>query len=637
MGKIIFLYIILLFFITGCKVVSTVAIKNAGVIMQDNYINKNYSFSFNANSTQKIEIDSIRLDSLDIPIKLKEEILSKSSKELFVSGISKSNTSETFLFVYSPKTNNLEKFTDLTLKRIFKVGAENIRIKKSFRILDDSIFKKALFYSSSDFIKYSTINIISYGVKEKKNYFELNEYHIPTWDKKNVIRVITCVNKYKVLKKFETTELFEQNLVLNSIGVISKIDTGINVRKIDFSNVSSLFSLGDSLINVNGVKAAFDSIKLMKSYYTENTDFQSKSFYYQTLMLLASFAEDNLLSLEAEINAFPRPTRALISIENTSKAIDAVDYILDKFCDKPIIMINEAHNRGQNRYFGRKLLPSLFKKGFRYLAVEGLNFTKDSLINKRGFPTINSGYFIKESAYGQFLRDAIGIGFKVIAYEDTTYHDPKASFMDVVNSREEEQTKNIKSILEKDLTAKILVYAGHDHIHKKSSDNWIKMGERLGKSLNINVPSLECTWMSECFQKNKEHSIYRAFIDSFKINEPSVLINNDTAYVDPLFKGKVDVNIFMPRTNYDLGYPDWLKETADIYFTLKIPNNCEEAYLQVYKANEWNQVRKEAIPVMQFTVQKNRPEYKLYLRRGEYKIFISKNNRNIVDDYFTVN
>jgi len=80
-----------------------------------------------------------------------------------------------------------------------------------------------------------------------------------------------------------------------------------------------------------------------------------------------------------------------------------------------------------------------------------------------------------------------------------------------------------------------------------------------------------------------------------------------------------------------------LKETDDTYYTLKIPKNCDDAYLQVYKINEWKEVKKEAIPVMQFTLQKDRPEYKLYLRKGEYKVFISKNNRNIVDDYFTVN
>jgi hypothetical protein len=258
------------------------------------------------------------------------------------------------------------------------------------------------------------------------------------------------------------------------------------------------------------------------------------------------------------------------------------------------------------------------------------------LIHKRGFPIQETGYYIKEPAFGQMIRHALNLGFTLVAYEDTTAYNPNLKPIENSNKRDSGQARNILSVFQKDKTAKILVYAGHDHINKKTTDNWVKMGERLCKVFNRDLPSINCTVMKEGFERKDENSMFRAAIDSFPNSAPFVLTANDTAYVHPSNVGKVDVNVFFPRTNYDLGYPDWLKETNEQYYELNTPLSLKNALVQVYKADEWSKVNQKAIPVIQLLTAENKNSYKLYLNKGQYQSFIFEEGKVLFEKKFTV-
>jgi|GEM_PF-741260 len=629
-----------LLMITACSEPKYILVKNKGIYKENVYSNEKYSICYSSNLIKTLEIDSIRLDLSDIPVNFRKHLIgiSKLGADVLIRATSNKIGIENLFLIRYKVQNNLEKFTKNRVQELNKITLNKPDIEFSKNIMDISDEKMIQFtFEPSNFVKTSKINIIHYYVKENGINYEFIEYNFTSPDNKSIICAINCVNRIKLLKNFFTTEEFKHNINELSFYWFNSFDSSVRKNKIDSKKIAELFILGDSILKNKGIKTAYDSLKALKSFYTENNDFQSKSYYYQILGTLASFAEDNLLSLESESFAYPKSKTQRVRIVQ-SKIIPAKDYIISKFGSESAIMINEAHNRGQNRDFARQLLPELYKKGFRYLCVEGLNNQTDSQLNSRGFPIFSTGYYVKESAFGQLVRDALKLGFKLIAYEyiDTSVYNPNVSWIEGLNIREEGQTKNILSIFKEDTKAKLLIYAGYGHIEKKSNDEWVRMGQRLCKALDRNIPSIDCTLMKEDFDLSKENNHYSFAVDSFKYTKPFVLVQNDTPFVDISMKGKVDLNVFLPRTNYDLGYPDWLKETDDTYYTLKLPENCDDAYLQVYKANEWNQVKKEAIPVMQFTIQKDRPEYKLYLRKGDYKLFISKNNKNLVDKDFKV-
>jgi hypothetical protein len=411
--------------------------------------------------------------------------------------------------------------------------------------------------------------------------------------------------------------------------------TGFTQTKLEPRTVNNLFNYGDTILNKQGYKPALDSLIALEKAYTQSDDPMSKSLYNQVLMTFNSFIGDNLASLKYESKSFPKRNTDVKTLSKAFQKVDAVEFILKKYGNEPLIMINEAHNRGQHRDFARHLLEKLYNKGFRYLAAEGLN-GKDSLVHKRGFPIQETGYYVKEPAFGQMIRQALSLGFTLVAYEDTTAYNLKLTSVENSNNRESGQTRNILSVFQKDSTAKILVYAGHGHIEKKTTNEWVKMGERLCKAFNRDLPSIDCTAMKEGFERKDENSMFKAAIDSFPKSAPFVLTANDTAYVHPTYVGKVNVNVFFPRTNYDLGYPDWLKETNEQYYELDTPLSIKNALVQVYKAEEWSKVNQKAIPVIQLLTTDNKNKYKLFLKKGQYQAFIFEKDKVLFEKKFTV-
>ena len=642
--------IVALFFVinlmNSCKEPEFLLIKHKGEISESKYSNGFYKVFNNATFLYLFEIDTIRLKNIDLPSILKKNLLevSKNGADLIFRAQTKTTTVGNLFLIHDNYKGNLNNFSAKVVKDLSYLGTKNIKVNWSeniFRIDTTSNKLPFVFVEPTNSIKNSKINTLSYELKNKKDTFRIHECQLSfkLKDKDEFLRVIYCINLSKSLNNLEFPKFIDKDFKSLIYSWVACLDTINYTNTINSQKVNNLFAYADTILRINGIKAAYDSLDLLNTFYTLNNDFQSKSYYYQVMATLSSFSSNNLSTLKFDSKAHPKYNNKILSLPKSIVKNNSIEYIVNRFGNEPIIMVNEAHDRGQNRDFARKLLPKLYEKGFKYLCVEALEVLgqkKDSLLNKRTFPILSSGYYLKESAFGQLIRDALKLGFKIVAYEDTSAFNPNISYIEGQNIREIAQAKNIVSIFKGDKSAKVLVYAGYGHIEKRTNDKWIKMAEKLCKTLNRNIPSIDCVLMQEGFERKDENEYYRAAIDSFKFKYPIVLVQNDTPFVHPYLKGKVDLNVFLPRTNYDLGYPDWLKETDDTYYTLKLPENCDDAYLQVYKANEWREVNKEAIPVMQFTIQKDRPEYKLYLRKGDYKLFISKNNKNLVDKDFKV-
>lgn len=388
----------------------------------------------------------------------------------------------------------------------------------------------------------------------------------------------------------------------------------------------SLFQLGDSLLNKHGYRSALDAFETYRTATDiDSMPFAEKNMQYQAMMTFYSIFGDHTNALYYEDKAFPFQRSRIDSYNSKVNVHDAITYVGEHFANGPVLMINEAHNRSQCRAFMASLLPVLYAKGYRYLAVEALDY-KDTLLNKRKFPVQQSGYYVREPTFGQLIRQALALGFSCIPYEDTTRQPTSA------NDRERTQADNLYRFINTHPGARLVVYAGHDHIHKAGTAQWTPMAERLCRLTGRNIPALDCTTMLEHYDRKYESRFYSFLADTLHIDAPSILTYSDTAYVTKKLKGKVDACIFLPRTNMQHVLPDWMNSNSKYSYTVTLPPLAAQsgALLQVYLKAEWIAEGSDAIPVIQYVLPGGQQTYTFNLPIDAYLLFVRAKGNTIL-------
>lgn len=169
---------------------------------------------------------------------------------------------------------------------------------------------------------------------------------------------------------------------------------------------------------------------------------------------------------------YPRPSKDGDPVASGHLgAIPAADTVRTLARGTRAVFINESHASGRTRAAIYTLLRPLREEGYGYLALEGLT-TKpaagaascsdadlfDDGLAARGYPSRKSGFYTREPVFAEIIREAIRLGFKLVAYEGT---DPAATSME---AREQGMARNLACIFERDAKAKVLAVAGFGHV-----------------------------------------------------------------------------------------------------------------------------------------------------------------------------
>ena len=237
---------------------------------------------------------------------------------------------------------------------------------------------------------------------------------------------------------------------------------------------------------------------------------------------------------------------------------DALKAIASAADKHQVIMINEEHDTPMHRAFTARLLPVLYKKGFRYLAAETLSDI-DTELNARGYPVQKTGFYSRDPVFGDMLRTALKLGFKLVPYE----HRPKegcASPADkpnfCQNERERGQAQNLyDNIFKTDPQAKVLVHVGRGHNQKLKSDDWAQMGWHFREISRIEPFSVN-QMNSERSSVQYERPEYRYVTKKWKFTEPTAFQSETGEWWK---SDGYDLQIYHPRTVYERGRPDWLR------------------------------------------------------------------------------
>lgn len=226
----------------------------------------------------------------------------------------------------------------------------------------------------------------------------------------------------------------------------------------------------------------------------------------------------------------------------------AADAILELAKDRKAVFFNEAHSAPVTRTLTIELLAKLRAQGFNWFAAETL-YRNDENLNQRGYPTPDSGFYINEPLYGEMVRTALKLGFKVIAYdvENAGAGDP----------RELAGAQKLYHVFKQDPNARLVVDAGFAHIQKSGKYlGGSSMAEFFEKMSGIDPLCIEQTMMIQHARPDQDHPFYASIMNAQHPAQPIVFVNGNQTWT--LKPREYDISVVFPSYPRNEMRPGWL-------------------------------------------------------------------------------
>lgn len=334
---------------------------------------------------------------------------------------------------------------------------------------------------------------------------------------------------------------------------------------------------------------------LENNYYTD----ADKQLYLKSALTYNSFVQNNSGMIEYLSRYYHSKDRKL-KIHLYDEA--AIDYIKEQIVGKQVVMVDEQGWQPRHRALGNKLLIDLYDQGYRYLAVGGIQENEDSL-NLRRFPLQTSNFFCKESQFGSLIRNALGLGFKIISYDNS------------LKGSEYSQMKEIyDKTLKKDPMAKVLVWVG---------------GERLC------MDEIDYSMMAKSFKEISGVSPYTIEQTAGDVKAPFLkehwlAIKSDTAKDSPC-------NLYLYNDIKESDYqvkPGIRHHNLSIPLSQKVKDKMKQhngLLLMVFLKDEFSRHRFNAVPVLNYLV-KNDVDPTIHLPNGDYTVIFRSPTSYVVEE-----
>ena len=308
---------------------------------------------------------------------------------------------------------------------------------------------------------------------------------------------------------------------------------------------------------------------------------------------------------------------------NSFQKNDAKEYILTRSKKEKIIIINEAHHNIKHRVFTTSLLQGLYDNGYRFFGLEALS---DTLINKRKFAVLESGYYTKEPQMANLLQEAIKIGFILFTYEPNDSSNGK--------QREINQAQNIANVIKENPNAKFLIHCGWDHVIEGTPGNksWEKaMAGRLKEITNIDPFTIDQVAYSE----KGDIEFISPYVLITNSEKPVIMVNeNGKTFNGSETNDQTDCKIIHPKTKYINERPNWLFLDGERK-AYKIPKNKISQYPILVFAYRNKEFEQNGIPADLIEITNEKSNTNLILKKGIYKIIIKDKDYKIINQFET--
>jgi hypothetical protein len=344
--------------------------------------------------------------------------------------------------------------------------------------------------------------------------------------------------------------------------------------------------------------------------------------------LALSFVGDEPGTLAAFDRVQSRRHAALeASPVDTAEALDAIPAIVAAAKGRHIVILNESHHAPRHRAFALELARGLRGEGFDTLAAE--TFQDVAGTTERGYPTASTGFYTAEPVFGELVRGALELGYRLVAYEHVSHgFDPEMDPLARINEREIGQAQNlVERVFDADPDARLFVYVGYSHATETWDDPggerelaW--MAARLADATGHDPLTIDQTTGGMRSEPALEDPHWRRADAAGRLDGPKLFRVDGEPFVTGDYAGKVDLQVFHPRTTRVHGRPDWLAHGRR---AVAVPDGLvaqlpadERALLQAFHAGEGA----DAIPADQFLVaageRADLPRF--LLSPGEYRL-----------------
>lgn len=306
--------------------------------------------------------------------------------------------------------------------------------------------------------------------------------------------------------------------------------------------------------------------------------------------------------------------KKLDSIAKKYKTTSAVDFIVEKAKKHQIVIINEAHHSSLHRVFTKSLLQKLYNQGYRNLGLEALANGKflDSSLAQRKYPTFKTGFYTREPQFGDLVRTALEIGYRLFAYEGSGRVSGKP--------REISQAKNIQKEIALRPQEKFLIHCGFAHVLEGKYKAWEKaMAGRLSEYTGLNPLTINQVVYNETSQSGFNHPLLRAL----KIYESVVLLDqNKRPYPYKRGEASTDLIVVHPETTYRHERPSWLFKGANKKVKIHL-NSLNLSFPVMVLAFKQGEDIQQAIPLDIIEISDKKQVGFLALRKGAYHIVVA--------------
>lgn len=229
-------------------------------------------------------------------------------------------------------------------------------------------------------------------------------------------------------------------------------------------------------------------------------------------------------------------------------AVPAASYLSALAKNYKAVFFNEAHNVPLTRSLTVEMLKALRAEGFNTFAAETL-YTSDKDLQKRGYPTADSGFYTREPVYAEMVRTALKLGYKVVAYEADDQH--------IGTARELQQAQHLAQLFKDDPNTRLVVNGGYAHILEQGHYlGSVSMAEHFRKLTGIDPLTIEQTMMISHDNSFMDHPYYSAVIAAMHPVQPVVFIDKDGKPWS--LRPGYDVSVIFPMTPLRYGRPTWL-------------------------------------------------------------------------------
>ncbi len=293
-------------------------------------------------------------------------------------------------------------------------------------------------------------------------------------------------------------------------------------------------------------------------------------------------------------------------------AVPSQERILKRAAEHQVLLINEGHHLPNHRVFTASLLLELWNLGYRRIGFEAI-IDDLATMHQEGYPTYGLGTYTEEPQFGELIREALTIGYKIFGYDSDDLYD---------EDREIYQAKTIASVITDNPDEKTIIHCGFGHLYENPNNRL--MGYQLGQLTNLDPLTVNQYHYSERYSTLYEHQVYTDLVTDESVvfmsnaGEDFGRPNGDSINEDLL--------VFHPRTKYKDSRPTWLEDDDRSLTKIELPDSDIDCPCLVMAINA-DESMDRAVPIDVIHIHDYSDDVYLSLKKGHFNIVVQNQGK----------